>query len=55
MPKTGLDALLRPQDSGAPEDTAAAFTEVILEHAGGSGIAFGWETELLNARAVATV
>ena len=30
------------------EERAVALTEVIIQHAGGSGIAFLWEQQLLN-------
>ncbi len=36
------------QRDWAREETAAALTDVIIEHAGGSGIAYLWEQQLLN-------
>jgi nicotinamidase-related amidase len=36
------------QRDWARAEQAAAITEVIIEHAGGSGIAFLWEQQLLN-------
>ncbi|MDB5929053.1 MAG: hypothetical protein JWR60_760 [Polaromonas sp.] len=36
------------QRDWARADTAGALTEVIIQHAGGSGIAFLWEQQLLN-------
>ncbi|MET0969129.1 MAG: hydrolase [Tardiphaga sp.] len=36
------------QRDWARADTAAKLTEVIVQHAGGSGIAFLWEQQLLN-------
>lgn len=36
------------QRDWARADTAAAITDVIIQHAGGSGIAFLWEQQLLN-------
>ena len=50
VPITWLAVLSEWQRDWAREDTAVGFTDVILEHAGGSGIAFAWETQLLKAR-----
>lgn len=36
------------QRDWAREKTAAAMTEVIIQHVGGSGIAYLWEQQLLN-------
>jgi len=36
------------QRDWAREETAAALTDVIIQHAGGSGIAYLWEQQLLN-------
>jgi nicotinamidase-related amidase len=41
------------QRDWAREDTAGALTEVLIEHVGGSGIAFMWEQQLLNTPAPA--
>ena len=53
VPITWLAVLSEWQRDWAREETAAAFTDVIVEHAGGSGIAFSWEMQLLNARSAA--
>ncbi|TFV56605.1 hydrolase [Mycobacterium sp. PS03-16] len=50
VPMTWLAVLSEWQRDWARENTAAALTDVVLEHAGGSGIAYAWETQLLNAR-----
>jgi hypothetical protein len=50
-----VEVLSEWQRDWAREESAAALTDVIVEHAGGSGIAFAWETQLLNARASANV
>ncbi|CAJ1511143.1 hydrolase [[Mycobacterium] burgundiense] len=55
VPITWLAVLSEWQRDWAREETAAGFTEVILEHAGGSGIAFAWEMQLLNGRVGAGV
>ncbi|WP_197382777.1 hydrolase [Mycolicibacterium mengxianglii] len=55
VPITWLAVLSEWQRDWAREETAAAFTDVIVEHAGGSGIAFSWEMQLLNARSAAAV
>jgi nicotinamidase-related amidase len=55
VPITWLAVLSEWQRDWAREETAAGFTEVILEHAGGSGIAFAWEKQLLNGRVGAGV
>jgi hypothetical protein len=36
------------QRDWARTDQAVALTEVIMQHAGGSGIAYLWEQQLLN-------
>lgn len=36
------------QRDWAREETAAKMTEIVVQHAGGSGIAFLWEQQLLN-------
>ena len=51
VPITWLAVLSEWQRDWAREDTATGFTDVILEHGGGSGIAYAWETQLLTARA----
>lgn len=55
VPITWLAVLSEWQRDWAREESAAALTDVVVEHAGGSGIAFVWETQLLNARAGAGV
>jgi nicotinamidase-related amidase len=55
VPITWVAVLSEWQRDWAREESAAALTDVIVEHAGGSGIAFAWETQLLNARASANV
>ena len=55
VPITWLAVLSEWQRDWARDDTAAALQDVILEHAGGSGIALAWETQLLQARAGADV
>jgi nicotinamidase-related amidase len=55
VPITWLAVVSEWQRDWAREDTAAAITDVVLEHAGGSGVAFAWETQLLKARAGADV
>ncbi|MDQ2636302.1 MAG: isochorismatase family protein, partial [Actinomycetota bacterium] len=55
VPITWLAVLSEWQRDWAREDTAAAFTDVIVEHGGGSGIAFVWEMQLLNTPAVTEV
>lgn len=50
VPITWLAVLSEWQRDWAREETAAGFTDVILEHGGGSGIAYAWETQLLTAR-----
>ncbi len=50
VPITWLAVLSEWQRDWAREETAAGFTEVIVEHAGGTGIAFAWEMQLLNGR-----
>jgi hypothetical protein len=42
--KTGLDALLR------PEDSVVVLIDHVAEHGGGSGVAFAWEMQLLAGR-----
>lgn len=49
VPMTWLAVLSEWQRDWARENTAAALTDVVLEHAGGSGIAYAWETQLLKA------
>jgi nicotinamidase-related amidase len=53
VPITWLAAVSEWQRDWAREETAAAVTDVVVEHAGGSGIAYAWETQLLNARGAA--
>jgi nicotinamidase-related amidase len=55
VPITWLAVLSEWQRDWARDDTAAAVSNVILEHAGGSGIALAWETQLLNAHVSAGV
>ncbi|WP_193047838.1 hydrolase [Mycolicibacterium baixiangningiae] len=55
VPITWLAVLSEWQRDWAREETASAFTDVIVEHAGGSGIAFAWEMQLLNGRVGAGV
>ena len=55
VPITWLAVLSEWQRDWAREETAAAMTDIIVEHAVGSGIAFAWETQLLNTRAGAGV
>jgi nicotinamidase-related amidase len=55
VPITWLAVLSEWQRDWARHETAAALQDVILEHAGGSGIALAWETQLLEARAGADV
>ncbi|CAN3129625.1 hydrolase [Mycobacterium sp. smrl_JER01] len=50
VPITWLAVLSEWQRDWAREETAVAFTDVVLEHAGGSGIAYAWETQLLKSR-----
>lgn len=50
VPITWLAVLSEWQRDWAREGTVAAFTDVIGEHGGGSGIAFAWEMQLLNGR-----
>jgi nicotinamidase-related amidase len=50
VPITWLAVLSEWQRDWARAESAAALTEVVLEHAGGSGVAFAWETQLLSAR-----
>jgi hypothetical protein len=45
-PSTSCQASV--QRDWARTDQAVALTEVITQHAGGSGIAFLWEQQLLN-------
>jgi nicotinamidase-related amidase len=53
VPITWLAVLSEWQRDWAREESAAALTDVILDHAGGSGVAYAWEVQLLNARATA--
>lgn len=55
VPITWLAVLSEWQRDWAREETASKFTDVIVEHAGGSGIAFAWEMQLLNGRVGAGV
>lgn len=50
VPITWLAVASEWQRDWAREETATAFTDVLLEHGGGSGVAYAWETQLLNAR-----
>jgi hypothetical protein len=43
------------QRDWARTDNAVKLTEVITQHAGGSGIAFLWEQQLLNTPVPSTV
>ncbi|WP_264014366.1 hydrolase [[Mycobacterium] manitobense] len=51
VPITWLAVASEWQRDWAREESAAALTEVVAEHAGGSGIAYAWEMQLLNAHA----
>lgn len=51
VPITWLAVLSEWQRDWAREESAAALTDVIVEHAGGSGIAYAWETQLLHSKA----
>ena len=50
MPRNGLKALLGEwQRDWAHMGTVPAFAEILVEHAGGSGAAFGREQQLLHS------
>ena len=42
------------QRDWARTESAAALTEVMIQHAGGSGIAYLWEQQLLNTPVLRT-
>jgi nicotinamidase-related amidase len=48
-PMTWLAVLGEWQRDWARMGTVPAFAEILVEHAGGSGIAFGWEQQLLRS------
>ncbi|MET0384998.1 MAG: hydrolase [Polyangiales bacterium] len=50
-PINWLAVLSEWQRDWARERTAAGLTPILVEHAGGSGVAFGWELQLLGQRA----
>ena len=52
-PITWLAVLAEWQRDWAQVETAVPFTGVLQEHGGGSGVAFAWETQLLNSPAKA--
>ncbi|MFC9950016.1 hydrolase [Streptomyces prasinus] len=49
VPITWLAVASEWQRDWAREKTASAVTEVLLQHGGATGVAFGWETQLLTA------
>ena len=51
VPITWMAVLAEWQRDWAREDTAAGLSEVLLDHGGGSGVAFAWEMQLLATRA----
>ncbi len=51
VPITWLAVVSEWQRDWAREETAGAMAELMIEHAGGSGVAFAWETQLLKSRA----
>ena len=50
-PITWLAVLGEWQRDWAQVETAVPFAGVLQEHGGGSGVAFAWETQLLNSAA----
>jgi nicotinamidase-related amidase len=48
-PMTWLAGLGEWQRDWARMATVPAFAKILLEHAGGSGVALGWEQQLLHA------
>lgn len=49
VPITWMAVSAEWQRDWARADTAVPYTEVVLEHGGGSGIAYAWEVQLLAA------
>lgn len=51
VPITWMAVLAEWQRDWAREESAAGLSEVLLDHGGGSGVAFAWELQLLTSRA----
>jgi nicotinamidase-related amidase len=51
VPITWMAVLAEWQRDWAREESAAGLSEVLLDHGGGSGVAFAWELQLLATRA----
>lgn len=51
VPITWMAVLAEWQRDWAREQSAAGLSEVLLDHGGGSGVAFAWELQLLATRA----
>lgn len=47
MPIAWMAVVSEWQRDWAREETISAVSEVLLEHGGASGVAFGWEAQLL--------
>jgi nicotinamidase-related amidase len=55
VPITWMAVLAEWQRDWAREESAAGLSEVLLDHGGGSGVAFAWELQLLASRAGSAV